>query len=53
MPGKKEEECVQLPRLELKEGDMIGDVSTEGNTKGDTKDTKLTVKFIITTFIYK
>ena len=54
MPGKKNEKVVTLPAVEMKEGDMIGNISNdEIGGKNRDANSDLTIKFIITSFVYQ
>ncbi|XP_078358658.1 uncharacterized protein LOC144643321 [Oculina patagonica] len=54
MPGGKSEKCVTLPVCTVKEGEMIGNISTAPNCKtSQTTARGISVKFIIISFVHK
>ena len=53
MPERKSEKVVHIPVVQLKEGEITGDVSTQGaDGKSSQNDCDITVKFIITTLYF-
>jgi len=51
MPGKKAEVIAAVPIIDIKEGEMVGNVS-EGKTGNGQPSGQLTVNFFVTTFVH-
>jgi len=51
MPGKKAEVIAAVPIIDIKEGEMVGNVS-EGKTGNGQPSDQLTVNFFVTTFVH-
>jgi len=51
MPGKKAEVIAVVPIIDIKEGEMVGNVSEDKTRNGQPSD-QLTVNFFVTTFVH-
>ena len=51
MPGKKAEVIAAVPIIDIKEGEMVGNVSEGDKTRNGQPSDQLTVNFFVTTFV--
>ena len=51
MTGKKEEVRAEVPIIDLKEGEMVGKLHENRETRNGRPSDQLIVKFIVTTFV--
>jgi len=51
MPEKKAEVIAAVPIIDIKEGEMVGNVSEDKTRNGQPSD-QLTVNFFVTTFVH-
>ena len=52
MPGKKAEVTATVPITDIKEGEMVGNVSEENKTRNGQPSEQLTVNFFVTSFVH-
>lgn len=52
MPGKKAEVIAAVPIIDMKEGEMVGNVSEGNRTRNGEPSDQLTVNFFVTTFVH-
>ena len=52
MPGKKAEVIAVVPITDIKEGEMVGNVSEENKTRNSQPSDQLTVIFFVTTSVH-
>jgi len=51
MPGKQAEVIAAVPIIDIKEGEMVGNVSEGDKTRNGQPSDQLSVKFFVTTFV--